>query len=591
MKDPITEGLHDLPLERVQSWPNNPRKSFDETDLTDLIASVKEKGVLEPILVRPNGKHFEIIAGERRTRAATAAGLKTIPAIVRPMSDADALEANLTEQLMRADLHALDEAAALKLHHEATGLDYAEMARRIGKGRDKNYVTRRIQLVDLIEPAAADFRAGLITLGHALELCRYSPDIQAAGLNECYNQRHQRDEEGNWRNMPEKDSPRTVAQLQQWIGSNILLNLAKAPFKTTDPNLRPDGLTCLECPLRTGFNRGLFADIKNDDICTNPICYQSKVQTFIQITRTKIEEKAGKPTPIVNAFHSQLRDYPEALNPGQYRKLEKKETCEFAQKAVMLEHEKLKTVTVCIEPTCKDHLGRYQQSSNSDPGAKAKSVAEHRRRKQELLNIKVAEETRRRIFALSLPGFKSLDRDWLQRIAYEFFIRIPSTDEKVILIVMGVDTTEPGWIGMQDRSKIKSYILGMTDRELTRFLALCAFGHYGENPYGATWKDQSQVTEFAAERELDYRLVDAEVRVALSTKKTLPAHTAYLEAVKAGKKAEPPKVFEEVAPTGKSAKKTATKKPAKKAGKVPAKKAKKTPKKAAKKPGKRATKK
>ena len=122
-----------VPIEDVEPNPHQPRQHMG--DLTELIASVREKGVLEPILVRPRGARFQIIAGERRYRAAIEAGLGEIPCIVRETSDSETMEIALIENLQRKDLSAFEEADGLKTLAESYGYTHEAMAERLGKSR------------------------------------------------------------------------------------------------------------------------------------------------------------------------------------------------------------------------------------------------------------------------------------------------------------------------------------------------------------------------------------------------------------------------------------------------------------------------
>ena len=122
-----------IPLEDIDPNPNQPRQELG--DLSELVASVREKGVLEPILVRPRGSRFQIIAGERRFQAASEAGLADIPCVVRESSDAEVLEIGLIENLQRKDLNPFEEADGLKTLAEHFGYTHEVLAERIGKSR------------------------------------------------------------------------------------------------------------------------------------------------------------------------------------------------------------------------------------------------------------------------------------------------------------------------------------------------------------------------------------------------------------------------------------------------------------------------
>ncbi len=122
-----------VPIEDIEPNPRQPRQTLG--DLSELTASIREKGILEPILVRPLGSRFQIIAGERRFRAATEAGLAEIPCVVRETSDAETMEIALIENLQRKDLSAFEEADGLKTLAETYGYTHEKMAQKIGKSR------------------------------------------------------------------------------------------------------------------------------------------------------------------------------------------------------------------------------------------------------------------------------------------------------------------------------------------------------------------------------------------------------------------------------------------------------------------------
>jgi len=152
-----------VPIEDIEPNPKQPRQALG--DLSELTASVREKGILEPILVRPVGSRFQIIAGERRFRAATEAGLAEIPCIVRETSDAEAMEIALIENLQRKDLSPFEEADGLKTLAETYGYTHEKMAQRIGKSRSS--LTETLSLTAMPE----DVR----------ELCRLA-DIHSKSL-------------------------------------------------------------------------------------------------------------------------------------------------------------------------------------------------------------------------------------------------------------------------------------------------------------------------------------------------------------------------------------------------------------------------
>ncbi|MDE2135522.1 MAG: ParB/RepB/Spo0J family partition protein [Alphaproteobacteria bacterium] len=166
-----TRGSRIMPTAFLRPNRFQPRKHFAEDDLNDLVQSVKEKGILQPILVRPIvGDHnaFEIVAGERRWRAAQLAKLHDIPVIVRELSDGEALEVALIENIQRSDLNAIEEAAA---YHELTdrfGYTQEKVAGEVGKSR--SHVANTLRLLKLPESVKAMVRDGRLTAGHARTL-------------------------------------------------------------------------------------------------------------------------------------------------------------------------------------------------------------------------------------------------------------------------------------------------------------------------------------------------------------------------------------------------------------------------------------
>lgn len=172
--DSQSTALQEIPVSDIRPNPNQPRAYFDEEAQVSLTASIRELGVLQPILVRPaSDGHFELIAGERRWRAAKRAGLQTVPALVRTVEDAGALEQALVENLHREDLNALEEAAAYQQLMEDFHLTHEQVAIRVGKSRSAVTNTLRLfQLPPSVQKLVAERK---LTAGHARALLG-SPD-------------------------------------------------------------------------------------------------------------------------------------------------------------------------------------------------------------------------------------------------------------------------------------------------------------------------------------------------------------------------------------------------------------------------------
>lgn len=220
-----------IPIEQVHPSKTNPRTHFDPAALVELAASVRQHGVLEPILVRPtNGDGtYEIIAGHRRYLAAQQAQLARVPAIVRKMDDLSVLEIQVVENLQRADLHPLEEAAGYNRLLTYPGYDVEKIAQRID--RSTKYIYDRIKLLQLIEPIRKVFLSGEITAGHAILLARLSPADQQRAT--AVDRSGYADYQGGlWRrdatlfadDKQEHRKPCSVRELEAWIQQHVRYN-------------------------------------------------------------------------------------------------------------------------------------------------------------------------------------------------------------------------------------------------------------------------------------------------------------------------------------------------------------------------------
>lgn len=174
-------GVVRLPLSAIRPNPHQPRRRFSQEGLEELAASIREKGLLQPLVVRPKGEGYELVAGERRLRAAEMAGLKEVPALIRDLTDQEAMEVALVENLQREDLTPLEEARGYQALL-GLGLTQEEVAKRVGKARST--VANALRLLQLPEEVLEALEQGLISAGHARALLMLEPEDRLWGLRE-----------------------------------------------------------------------------------------------------------------------------------------------------------------------------------------------------------------------------------------------------------------------------------------------------------------------------------------------------------------------------------------------------------------------
>ena len=162
------DTLLEVAVDEIEPNPNQPRKIFNSNALDELSASIKASGVIQPIIVRKQGSGYQLVAGERRWRAARQAGLPRVPAIVREVTDAESLELALVENLLREDLNPMEEAEAYDKLLARFGWTQEELSQRVGKERSS--IANALRLLRLPPPIQDDLRAGRLTMGHARAL-------------------------------------------------------------------------------------------------------------------------------------------------------------------------------------------------------------------------------------------------------------------------------------------------------------------------------------------------------------------------------------------------------------------------------------
>ena len=252
-----------LPIASIRRSPTNPRKRFPEGEHAEMTASVRKHGVLQPLLVRPwpaKPGLFELVAGERRHRAAEAAPLLEVPVLVRDLSDDEVLHIQIIENLQRKDVHPLEEADGYKALVDR-GHTVEQIASEVSQTR--TYVAQRLKLTSLIEPARKLFFDGKLNAGTALIVARLPEDLQQKAAKEITTE--------DW-----TGTAMSAKRASDHVQKTYMLRLDQAPFKPSDAALVPGAGACGPCPKRTGNQTDLFDDVKSKEICTDPRCFEKK---------------------------------------------------------------------------------------------------------------------------------------------------------------------------------------------------------------------------------------------------------------------------------------------------------------------------
>lgn len=268
-----------LAVASIAASLTNPRKTFNAEKLQELAESIKGSGVHQPILVRPlpadrladtftsrrDGAPLpthELVAGERRWRACQIAGVDEIPAMIRELTDEQALEVQIIENLQREDVSELEEAEGYDYLMQHSGLNADQVGAKIGKSR--SYVYGRLKVLDLCLAGRNALRDGSLDFSKALLAARIPNEQLQLKAVEFMARKNYRGDLPGYREC--------AAHVQD----EYMLRLDAARFKITDADLLPTAGSCKDCTKRTGANPDLFSDVKSADVCTDPKCFHEK---------------------------------------------------------------------------------------------------------------------------------------------------------------------------------------------------------------------------------------------------------------------------------------------------------------------------
>ena len=275
-----------VPLNLIRISKTN-RKHFDQLKLTELAASIKDMGVAQPILIRPvtptadEPQLYEIVAGERRFRASIIAGVETIPAMVRTLTDLQAAKIQILENLQREDPHELEEALGYQSLMLSHGYNADQLAEELKKSR--SYIYGRLKLCALAEPLHKDFLDRKFSASTAVLIARIPvPELQIKATGEIMAPNHNGD-------------PMSVRDAQRHLQNRYTLDLTKATFDIKDAKLLATAGNCVKCPKRTGNQPEIFTDM-SANICTDPDCFNEKKAA---LDTRKINDANKKGIPVI----------------------------------------------------------------------------------------------------------------------------------------------------------------------------------------------------------------------------------------------------------------------------------------------------
>ena len=516
----VVSSIQDIPLGKIRESKTNPRRFFDEAKLAELADNIRQHGVLQPILLRPlpegEAGTYELVAGTRRYRASKLAKRENIPATVRELTDAEALELQVIENVQRVDVHPLDEAqgyvALIELQPDTYTVE--SIAARVG--RSPAYVNGRLRLIQLIPEARQAFYEDKLTVAHAFEIARLQPNDQRRALQECFPQ---------YRNAAailkdKKAEATTVRELRAWIEREIHLDLTNAPFDPQDETLLPKAGACARCPKRTGNNPLLFPEVRQKSTCTDRECYRAKVEALVQIHAKPLEEKGEKPLRVSQAPAWQANGHAkDVLFEGQYRKAKAKGECPNTKAAVLIDGKSAGSVFyLCQTEKCEVHnrVTRYQPTPQEQSQRKKEVLAE---RVEKQSRVRILDTIRKKLpDAFSRPDLEMVALDYFRRLGHDNHRRLSKLyawEEKKSKTSWGAETV--------DYEKIAgTAVQAMTAADLHRFLVVCALVSDlycpGYNPRQSLAKD-SNLARTSARYRVDTSKIAAQVRVEASNKR------------------------------------------------------------------------
>lgn len=439
--------------------PSLTNRTHTAEHIADLGESIKLHDVVQPITARPypaargpapDGVLYEIVIGEGRWRGARHAGLADIPFFWRELSDEQALELQLIENLKRKDLTAIEEAEGYRRLMKDHGHSADTLAAKIGKSR--GYIYARIKLLDLCPPALKFFAEGKLDASTALLVARIPvPELQVAAAKKIA-------AGGGYYGEHEPMAYRRAAEMVQ---REFMLKLAEAPFPRADADLVPSAGRCHDCPKRTGNAADLFADVKSADMCIDPTCHEAKVAAHIKRQKEAAKKEGVKVIDGAEAKKIKPNSYGELTGglvsldkevyiDGKYQTLRKAlgKDAPPTEALIVDPHHKGKMIEAVATATIKEKL--QAKGIDAGLGRRGKSTAEkeaERKHKQEATwRQRLFDQVRSRLTVDFSPSdeVENLTANEYRLVAESLFGRTGFDDQKRIARL---------WIGPSDEKQ------------------------------------------------------------------------------------------------------------------------------------------
>jgi ParB/RepB/Spo0J family partition protein len=489
------EAIEQINVNAIHPDPENRKVGgFDEQKLQELANSIKSIGVQQPIIVRRRNPGFDLVAGERRWRATKIAGLETVPAVIRDLSDADVLHIQVIENIQREDIHPLDECNGFfRLMSGPIAYTTADIANEVGKS--ESYVSQRLRLKHLLPEAVTAFEENQILLGHSILIARLEDKEQKEALKWTLPDPH-----NQWSSL------KPVKDLRDWIERNVYLDLTKAAFPKKSDNLIPNAGSCLLCRKRTDFDPALFPEINENAFCLDKECFNKKIEKHLEnqkeIEMPHIAGDYSWNTPDgIYSMNEVTHWNPEWDDPENEDYMEVPDKLTFEECLVVTGPERGKVVLARIDSDEDE-----KENPEEIETRKAERREEDISRKQfEIFNNKVFKET---LEKLKISGTSIITKEFLSLIIKELIEGDGYSDTWT-----NIERTKAaqGWSAVDDPQDINQDLEKFVVHELMLLLQEIII----ESLVPGWWnkKEDTRLEEFAVSKGVDIESLEHESRL------------------------------------------------------------------------------